>query len=106
MHKGLGDKFYRKKGVVESVKDNFTAIVQMLDSRDKLRIDQSHLETVIPAIGEQTWYLRHISLDFIAFTFFSHHHEQVSLCLLLPVSIKAAKRCLKDWMSTDIAFPS
>ena len=54
MHEKLGDKYYRKKGVVESIKDEFTAIVQMLDSKDKLKIDQSHLETVIPAIGEQT----------------------------------------------------
>ena len=54
MHKKLGDKYYRKKGVVESLKDEFTAIVQMLDSKDKLKIDQLHLETVIPAIGEQT----------------------------------------------------
>ena len=50
VHKGLGDKYYRKKGVVESIKDEFTPIVQMLDSKDKLKIDQSHLETVIPAI--------------------------------------------------------
>ena len=54
MHEGLGDKYYRKKGVVESLKDEFTAIVQMLDSKDKLKIDQLHLETVIPAIGEPT----------------------------------------------------
>ena len=52
MHEGLGDKYYRKKGVVENIKDEFTAIVQMLDSKDKLKIDQSHLETVIPAIGK------------------------------------------------------
>ena len=31
-----------QEGVMESVKDNFTATVQMLDSKDKLRIDQSH----------------------------------------------------------------
>ena len=53
MHEGLGDKYYRKKGVIENIKDEFTAIVQMLDTKDKLKIDQSHLETVIPAIGEQ-----------------------------------------------------
>ena len=58
MHEGLGDKYFCKKGVVENVKDEFTAIVQMLDSKDKLKIDQSHLETVIPAIGEQTWCCR------------------------------------------------
>ena len=52
MYEDLGDKYYRKNGMVESIKDEFTAIVQMLDSKDKLKIDQSHLRTVIPAIGK------------------------------------------------------
>jgi len=29
----------------------FTAIVKMLDSGDKLKLDQMHLETVLPALG-------------------------------------------------------
>lgn len=52
LHKKLGDRFYKKKGVVEAVKDTFAGIVKMLDSGDKIKIDQAHLETVIPAIGE------------------------------------------------------
>lgn len=52
VHKKLGERFYRRKGVVEEVKGLYTAMVRMIDSGDKLKIDQAHLETVIPAIGE------------------------------------------------------
>ena len=52
VHKKLGERYYRRKGVVEEVKDLYTAMVRMIDSGDKLKIDQAHLETVIPAIGE------------------------------------------------------
>ena len=51
LHKKLGDNYYKKKGVITEVKDQFTAFVTMLDSGDKIKIDQSYLETVIPAIG-------------------------------------------------------
>ena len=37
---------------MEEVKDLYTATVRMIDPGDKLKIDQVHLETVIPAIGE------------------------------------------------------
>ncbi|PNF18236.1 DNA/RNA-binding protein KIN17 [Cryptotermes secundus] len=43
MAKCLGDEYHRKKGVV--------ATVCMLDSGHKLKLDQEHLEMVIPAIG-------------------------------------------------------
>ena len=54
MHKKLGDRFYKKKGVVTEVKELFTAVVEMIETGDKIKIDQAHLETVIPAIGEFT----------------------------------------------------
>ncbi|XP_074649981.1 DNA/RNA-binding protein KIN17-like [Tubulanus polymorphus] len=50
--KKLGEKFYKRKGVIQKVEDQFTGVVKMNDSGDKLRIDQTHLETVIPAIGK------------------------------------------------------
>ncbi|KAK7102717.1 DNA/RNA-binding protein KIN17-like [Littorina saxatilis] len=50
--KRLGDKYYKKKAYVKDVKDLFTGIVKMLDSGDVLKVDQTHLETVIPAIGK------------------------------------------------------
>jgi len=49
--KSLGDKYYKKKGVVTEVPSKYVATVSMLDSGHKLKLDQAHLETVIPAIG-------------------------------------------------------
>lgn len=52
LNKKLDDSFYKKKGYIEELHDQYTASVRMIDSRDKIKIDQCHLETVIPAIGE------------------------------------------------------
>ncbi|XP_053572406.1 DNA/RNA-binding protein KIN17 [Bombina bombina] len=51
--KRLGDKYYKKKAVVKEVVDRYTAIVKLVDSGDKLKLDQTHLETVIPAPGKK-----------------------------------------------------
>lgn len=48
----LGEKYYKKKGVVTKVEDRYQAVVKMLDTNDKIRLDQAHVETVIPAIGK------------------------------------------------------
>ena len=37
--------------MIEEVQNLYTAVVRMLDTNDKLKIDQTHLETVIPMIG-------------------------------------------------------
>ncbi|ELK23538.1 DNA/RNA-binding protein KIN17 [Myotis davidii] len=47
--KRLGEKYHKKKGIVKEVIDKYTAVVKMIDSGDKLKLDQTHLETVIPA---------------------------------------------------------
>lgn len=47
----LGDRYYRKKGTVLEVINRYGAVVKMQESGDKLRLDQAHLETVIPAMG-------------------------------------------------------
>jgi len=52
IHKRLGEKYYKKKAVVKDVKDLYTAIVKMIDSGDKLKVDQTHVETVLPALGK------------------------------------------------------
>lgn len=44
----LGEDFYKMKGMVLQVIDKYTAVVKMLQSGTKLKIDQEHLETVIP----------------------------------------------------------
>lgn len=48
--KKLGSKYYKMKGEVISVIDNYTAQIE-LDDGTIIKVDQSDLETVIPALG-------------------------------------------------------
>src|SRR5699024_5597592 len=50
--KTLGEEFYKQKGVIREVHNKYLAIVKLLESGRKLKLDQEHLETVIPAIGK------------------------------------------------------
>lgn len=50
--KRLGEQFYKKKAVVKEVQNLFAAVVKVLDSGEKVKLDQTHLETVIPALGK------------------------------------------------------
>jgi len=52
MNKKLGEKFYKKKAFIEST-DGFVAVVQVIDSGKRAKIDQDDLETVIPSAGRQ-----------------------------------------------------
>ena len=54
----LGEKYYRKKGVVVDVVDKYSGVVRMLDNGDGVRVDELHLETVIPALGKPVVVLR------------------------------------------------
>ena len=49
--KKLGDKYYKKKAVVREVIDKFAAVVKVVECGTKIKVDQAHLETVIPATG-------------------------------------------------------
>ncbi|UJR10330.1 hypothetical protein I4U23_014536 [Adineta vaga] len=49
----LDEKYYKKKGVIIKVENHYQAIVKMIETNDKIRIDQVHVETVIPAIGKR-----------------------------------------------------
>lgn len=51
--KSLGDKFYKAKGVVKEVVDRYAAKVKLLETGEKLKLDQAHLETVIPQPGKE-----------------------------------------------------
>ncbi|XP_056849281.1 KIN17-like protein [Raphanus sativus] len=52
MSKALADKgYYKQKGVVRKVVDNYVGEIEMIDSKHVLRVDQEELETVIPQIG-------------------------------------------------------
>lgn len=50
--KALGEKFYKQKGVVVEVMDRYCAKIKLLDTGEKVKIDQVHVETVIPAVGK------------------------------------------------------
>ncbi|KAG7265630.1 hypothetical protein CRUP_023131 [Coryphaenoides rupestris] len=43
--------------IMEEVRDQYTAVVKLVISGDKLKLDQSHLETVIPAPGKRVMIL-------------------------------------------------
>ena len=49
--KSLGDKYYKKKAVVKDVVEKYEGVIEMIDTSDRLRVDQSHVETVIPNVG-------------------------------------------------------
>lgn len=59
--KDLGPSFHKAKGKVIEVKkdNNFEGIVQMIKTGAKVKFDQSHLETVIPAINRDIIVLQH-----------------------------------------------
>lgn len=50
--KKLGDKYYKKKGTIKDIQNLFVATIKMSDSGDVIKVDQEHLETVIPALGK------------------------------------------------------
>jgi len=51
--KSLGDKYYKKKGRIMEVIEDFAAVVVLNESGAKLKLDQEHLETVIPSVGRE-----------------------------------------------------
>lgn len=52
LNKSLGEDFYKQKGVIREVIGRYVAVVKLLESGKKIKIDQEHLETVIPALGK------------------------------------------------------
>lgn len=49
--KTLGLEYLGKKGVVINVMDKYGCMVKLFDPKVKLKLDQNHVETVIPNIG-------------------------------------------------------
>lgn len=50
MTKSLGSDYYKQKAVVQEVIDKYRAKIKLLDTGEKFKIDQEHLETVIPKV--------------------------------------------------------
>jgi len=65
--------FYELLLVLQSVVDVYGAKIKMLDTGDKIQVDQSHLETVIPAVGKQfqIWIIpfRHCDIPLLSMAF-------------------------------------
>ncbi|KAK8730721.1 hypothetical protein OTU49_007887 [Cherax quadricarinatus] len=51
--KDLGSKYYKQKGVVREVIDKYAGLVKLLECGTKLKLDQAHLETVVPSINRK-----------------------------------------------------
>lgn len=49
----MGEKYYKKKAVVTDVIDRYTGVVKLIDTGAVIKLDQAHLETVLPAVGKQ-----------------------------------------------------
>lgn len=50
--RALGDKYYKQKGVVIDVIDKYAGKIRLLETGEKLKLDQQHCETVIPVVGK------------------------------------------------------
>jgi DNA/RNA-binding protein KIN17 len=50
MTKSLGSDYYKQKAVVQEVVDKYRGKIKLLNTGEKFKIDQEHLETVIPKI--------------------------------------------------------
>ncbi|RNA05928.1 DNA RNA-binding KIN17 [Brachionus plicatilis] len=51
--KKLGEKYLNKKGIVADVLDQYTGVVKLIESGTVIKLDQAHLETVLPALGKK-----------------------------------------------------
>ena len=49
--KDLGSEFYNKKAIVEKLVDQYGAVIRVMDSGTRVKVDQQHLETVVPKEG-------------------------------------------------------
>jgi DNA/RNA-binding protein KIN17 len=50
MTKSLGSDYYKQKAVVQEVVDKYRGKIKLLETGEKFKIDQEHLETVIPKV--------------------------------------------------------
>lgn len=50
--KALGEKYYKEKGVVVEVIEKYRGRLRLLETGKVVKVDQTHCETVIPAVGK------------------------------------------------------
>ena len=73
------------------MEDKYTAVVSMLDTGAKLKIDQAHLETVIPAIGELTQFKPSVK----------HHHLNLGRMVLIVNGAYRGTKAILESINTD-----
>ena len=56
--KDLGTEFYNKKATVEKLVDEYGAVIRMIDTGARVKVDETHLETVVPREGSRVAVLR------------------------------------------------
>ena len=88
----LGEKYYKKKGIITKVEDCYQAVVKMIDTNDKIRLDQAHVETVIPTIGKIPISHARITMELDLLLFFFHRKESVSCQWRIPWTRSSLRR--------------
>lgn len=48
-----GEEYFKKKAIVKKVEDHYTGFVKLIDTGEKIIINQTDVETVIPAVGRK-----------------------------------------------------
>ena len=84
----LGDKYYQKKGFITQVIDDYVAIVTMFDTGHTLKLDQAHLETVIPADGRMVKVVNGAYRGYLAVL---NHLDVENFCASITINSGLAK---------------
>lgn len=99
--KALGDKFYKQKGVVVEVIDRYGAKVKMLETGEKVKVDQSHCETVIPTYGKS---VRVLNGAYRGSTAYLNEIDEDNYCVSIEIASGPLKgRQLKNIQYEDIS---
>ena len=66
--------------MIQDVKDLYSAVIKMIDSGDKLKVDQTHVETVIPGLGKDI--CTHKCFRFLDVCYFNKKFQMLK-CILM-----------------------
>lgn len=80
--KTLGDKYYKKKGFISELLGKYVAMVTMLDTGNKLKLDQAHMETVIPSVGRR---LKVVNGAYRGYTAVMKELNQEKFCVTIEI---------------------
>jgi DNA/RNA-binding protein KIN17 len=97
MTKSLGSDYYKQKAVVQEVIDKYRAKIKLLESGEKFKIDQEHLETVIPKVDGRVRVLNGAYRDSVAIL----RSIETSR---FSVTIEIEKGCFKGRVVSDVPY--